>query len=91
MKRSTKSESVLEAFARAVGASAGRAVHAGSDVAEEIMQAAKRIRERISQGTDRVKTASTGTKKPAGVRRSSKATAKTAPRRKRTAKPAAKK
>jgi hypothetical protein len=60
MKRSTKTESVLETFARAVGASAGIAVHTGSDVADEIMQAAKRIRQKIAQGADRVKKASVG-------------------------------
>ena len=89
MKRSTKTESVLETFARAVGASAGIAVHTGSDVADEIVQAAHRIREKIAQGADRVKKASTGAKHTSAARRFAKAATRTSAR-KRTSKTSAK-
>ena len=78
MKRLKKTESVLEKLARALGASAGIAVHTGSDVAGEIVQAAKRIRERIAKGADSVKKASSGTKQASTKRRPIKTAARRA-------------
>jgi hypothetical protein len=74
MKQPAKTESVLETFARAVGASAGIAVHTGSDVADEIASAARRIRDKIAQGADRVKNASAGTTGVRGAEPLGKAT-----------------